>query len=172
MRTVLVTSGAGFIGSHLCERLLQEGHEAFCVDNYYTGMKENIAGLLSGPEFKPIHHDVVFPLHLEVDEIYNLACAASQVHYQRHPIQTTKTTVRGAGNILDLAARLGAKVLQTSTSEVYGAPSFIRRTRTTGEMSTRSAAGLVMMKASVTQKPYSSTITESTPQMSASHGIA
>jgi UDP-glucuronate decarboxylase len=122
MRTVLVTGGAGFIGSHLCERLLQEGHEVFCVDNYYTGTQENIAGLLSDPGFKPVRHDVIFPLHLDVDEIYNLACPASPVHYQRHPIQTTKTSVHGAINILDLAVLLGARVLQTSTSEVYGDP--------------------------------------------------
>ena len=110
---VLVTGGAGFIGSHLCERLLQERHQVFCVDNYYTGTKENIAGLLSDRRFKPVYHDVVFPLDLQVDEIYNLACPASPVHYQRHPIQTAKTST---------AVRLGAKVLQTSTSEVYGDP--------------------------------------------------
>src|SRR5258708_12551572 len=98
MRTVLVTGGAGFIGSHLCERLLQEGHEVFCVDNYYTGTQENIAELLSDPGFKPVHHDVVFPLHLEVDEIYNLACAASPFHHQLPPIQTTKTTLPVAFN--------------------------------------------------------------------------
>ena|SRR5215831_10082237 len=100
MRAVLVTGGAGFIGSHLCERLLQEGHEVFCVDNYYTGTEENIAGPLSDPGFRPVRHDVIFPLHLEVDEIYNLACAASPVHFQRHPIQTTKTSVHGAINTL------------------------------------------------------------------------
>jgi UDP-glucuronate decarboxylase len=122
MRAVLVTGGAGFIGSHLCERLLQEGRKVFCVDNFYTGTQDNIAGLLSDPRFKPVRHDVIVPLYLEVDEIYNLACAASPIHYQRRPIETTKTSVHGAINILDLAVRLGARVLQTSTSEVYGDP--------------------------------------------------
>lgn len=118
----LVTGGAGFIGSHLCERLIERGHEVVCVDNYYTGAKANIAHLLDNPYFELIRHDVTFPLYIEVDEIYNLACPASPVHYQRDPVQTTKTNVHGAINILGLAKRLKVRVLQASTSEVYGDP--------------------------------------------------
>jgi len=118
----LVTGGAGFIGSHLCERLIERGHEVVCVDNYYTGAKANIAHLLDNPFFELIRHDVTFPLYIEVDEIYNLACPASPVHYQRDPVQTTKTNVHGAINILGLAKRLKVRVLQASTSEVYGDP--------------------------------------------------
>jgi len=118
----LVTGGAGFIGSHLCERLIERGHEVVCVDNYYTGSKTNIAHLLDDPYFELIRHDVTFPLYVEVDEIYNLACPASPIHYQRDPVQTTKTNVHGAINILGLAKRLGVRVLQASTSEVYGDP--------------------------------------------------
>ncbi len=118
----LVTGGAGFIGSHLCERLIERGHEVVCVDNYYTGTKGNIAHLLSDPFFELIRHDVTFPLYIEVDEIYNLACPASPIHYQRDPVQTTKTNVHGAINILGLAKRLKVRVLQASTSEVYGDP--------------------------------------------------
>src|SRR5919199_4235328 len=122
MTRVLVTGGAGFIGSHLCERLLGEGHEVLCVDNYYTGSRPNIAGFLSDPRFEAMRHDVTFPLYVEVDEIYNLACPASPVHYQQDPVQTTKTSVHGAINMLGLAKRLGATILQASTSEVYGDP--------------------------------------------------
>ena len=122
MARVLVTGGAGFIGSHLCERLLGEGHEVLCVDNYYTGSRPNIAGFLSDPRFEAMRHDVTFPLYVEVDEIYNLACPASPVHYQQDPVQTTKTSVHGAINMLGLAKRLGATILQASTSEVYGDP--------------------------------------------------
>jgi UDP-glucuronate decarboxylase len=118
----LVTGGAGFIGSHLCERLLNEGYDVLCVDNYYSSTKDNIAHLLSNPRFEVIRHDVTFPLYVEVDEIYHLACPASPIHYQRDPVQTTKTAVHGSINMLGLAKRTGAKILLTSTSEVYGDP--------------------------------------------------
>lgn len=119
---MLVTGGAGFLGSHLCERLLGEGHEVLCVDNFFTGSKENILPLLDRPFFELLRHDVCFPLHVEVDEIYNFACPASPVHYQFNPVQTVKTSVHGAINMLGLAKRLKAKILQASTSEVYGDP--------------------------------------------------
>jgi UDP-glucuronate decarboxylase len=118
----LVTGGAGFIGSHLCERLLDDGYEVLCVDNYYSSTKDNIAHLLGRPRFEVLRHDVTFPLYVEVDEIYHLACPASPVHYQRDPVQTTKTAVHGSINMLGLAKRTGAKILLTSTSEVYGDP--------------------------------------------------
>lgn len=121
-KKVLITGGAGFIGSHLCERLLNEGNDVLCVDNYFTGVKDNIAHLLDNPRFEIMRHDVTFPLYIEVDEIYNLACPASPVHYQYDPVQTTKTSVHGAINMLGLAKRLRAKVFQASTSEVYGDP--------------------------------------------------
>jgi len=121
-KRVLVTGGAGFLGSHLCERLLAEGNDVLCVDNFYTGNKDNIAHLMGNPYFELIRHDVTFPLYIEVDEIYNLACPASPVHYQRDPVQTTKTSVHGAINMLGLAKRVGAKIFQASTSEVYGDP--------------------------------------------------
>ena len=121
-KKVLITGGAGFIGSHLCERLLAEGCDVLCVDNYFTGVKDNIAHLLDNPRFEVMRHDVTFPLYVEVDEIYNLACPASPVHYQHDPVQTTKTSVHGAINMLGLAKRLRAKVFQASTSEVYGNP--------------------------------------------------
>jgi UDP-glucuronate decarboxylase len=120
---VLVTGGAGFLGSHLCERLLAQGCEVLCADNYFTGSRENIAHLLTDPLFEAIRHDVTFPLFVEVDQIYNLACPASPVHYQFDPVQTTKTSVHGAINMLGLAKRLGATIFQASTSEVYGDPS-------------------------------------------------
>jgi UDP-glucuronate decarboxylase len=119
---VLVTGGAGFLGSHLCEELLTEGHDVICVDNFYTGTKQNISHLLGNPNFELIRHDVTFPLYVEVDQIYNLACPASPIHYQRDPVQTTKTSVHGAINMLGLAKRTGASILQASTSEVYGDP--------------------------------------------------
>ena len=119
---ILVTGGAGFIGSHLCEKLLSIGHEVICLDNYYTGSKRNIEHLLSSSNFELIRHDITFPIYLEVDQIYNLACPASPVHYQHDPVQTIKTSVHGSINILGLAKRTGAKVLQASTSEVYGDP--------------------------------------------------
>lgn len=119
---VLVTGGAGFLGSHLCERLLNEGHDVLCVDNFFTGRKRNIAHLMNNPYFEVMRHDVTFPLYVEVDQIYNLACPASPVHYQHDPVQTTKTSVHGAINMLGLAKRLGARIFQASTSEVYGDP--------------------------------------------------
>jgi UDP-glucuronate decarboxylase len=122
MKRVLVTGGAGFLGSHLCERLLHDGNDVLCVDNYFTGRKANISHLASNPHFAAMHHDITFPLYVEVDEIYNMACPASPVHYQYDPVQTTKTSVMGAINMLGLAKRVGAKVLQASTSEVYGDP--------------------------------------------------
>lgn len=118
----LVTGGAGFIGSHLCERLLNDGYDVLCVDNYYSSTKDNIAHLLDNPRFEVLRHDVTFPLYVEVDEIYHLACPASPIHYQRDPVQTTKTAVHGSINMLGLAKRTGAKILTTSTSEVYGDP--------------------------------------------------
>jgi UDP-glucuronate decarboxylase len=121
-KRVLVTGGAGFLGSHLCERLLRHGDDVLCVDNYFTGRKDNIAHLLTDPHFEAMRHDVTFPLYVEVDEIYNLACPASPVHYQFDPVQTTKTSVIGAINMLGLAKRVGARILQASTSEVYGDP--------------------------------------------------
>ena len=121
-KRILVTGGAGFLGSHLCERLLQDGHDVLCVDNFFTGTKDNIVRLLDNPDFEVIRHDVTFPLYVEVDEIYNLACPASPIHYQHDPVQTTKTSVHGAINMLGLAKRVKAKIFQASTSEVYGDP--------------------------------------------------
>jgi UDP-glucuronate decarboxylase len=121
-KRVMVTGGAGFLGSHLCERLLHAGHDVLCVDNYFTGRKDNIVHLLDHRRFEVLRHDITFPLYVEVDEIFNLACPASPVHYQFDPVQTTKTSVIGAINMLGLAKRVGAKILQASTSEVYGDP--------------------------------------------------
>ena len=121
-RKILVTGGAGFLGSHLCERLLNAGHDVLCADNFFTGSKDNIAHLMGNPYFELIRHDVTFPLYVEVDQIYNLACPASPVHYQFDPVQTTKTSVHGAINMLGLAKRVKARILQASTSEVYGDP--------------------------------------------------
>jgi len=122
MKKILVTGGAGFLGSHLCAALLKKNHKVLCVDNFYTGTKKNIEKLLLNPNFELIEHDITYPIYFEVDEIYNLACPASPIHYQNNPVQTTKTNVFGAINILDLANKLKAKVLQASTSEVYGDP--------------------------------------------------
>jgi UDP-glucuronate decarboxylase len=122
-KRILITGGAGFLGSHLCERLLALGHDVLCVDNYFTGSKDNIVHLMDDPHFEVLRHDVTFPLYIEVDEIYNLACPASPVHYQFDPVQTTKTSVHGAINMLGLAKRVRAKIFQASTSEVYGDPS-------------------------------------------------
>jgi UDP-glucuronate decarboxylase len=121
-KRILVTGGAGFLGSHLCERLIAAGNDVLCVDNYFTGTKDNILPLLNNPHFEVMRHDVTFPLYVEVDEIYNLACPASPIHYQFDPVQTTKTSVHGAINMLGLAKRVKAKILQASTSEVYGDP--------------------------------------------------
>jgi UDP-glucuronate decarboxylase len=121
-RRVLVTGGAGFLGSHLCERLIEAGHDVLCADNFYTGSKDNIAALIGQPFFELIRHDVTFPLYVEVDDIFNLACPASPVHYQHNPVQTVKTSVHGTINMLGLAKRVGARILQASTSEVYGDP--------------------------------------------------
>lgn len=121
-KRILVTGGAGFIGSHVCERLVADGHDVICLDNYYTGTKDNVAGLIGAKNFELMRHDVTFPLYVEVDEIFNLACPASPIHYQSDPVQTTKTSVHGAINMLGLAKRTHAKILQASTSEVYGDP--------------------------------------------------
>lgn len=123
VKRILITGGAGFLGSHLCEHLLKQGFEVLCVDNFYTGRRANIAHLVSNPMFEILRHDICFPLYVEVDEIYNLACPASPIHYQFDPVQTTKTSVHGAINMLGLAKRIKAKILQASTSEVYGDPS-------------------------------------------------
>ncbi|MBF0465107.1 MAG: SDR family oxidoreductase [Nitrospirae bacterium] len=122
MKRIMITGGAGFLGSHLCERLLNEGNEVICLDNFYTGRKENVVNLMSNHFFEILRHDVCFPIYVEVDEIYNLACPASPVHYQFDPVQTTKTSVHGAINMLGLAKRLKIRILQASTSEVYGDP--------------------------------------------------
>ncbi len=121
-KKILVTGGAGFLGSHLCERLLKEGHDVLCADNFFTGSKDNILHLLNNPYFEVMRHDITFPFYVEIDEIYNLACPASPIHYQFDPVQTTKTSVHGAINMLGLARRLKAKIFQASTSEVYGDP--------------------------------------------------
>ena len=121
-KRVLVTGGAGFLGSHLCERLIESGAQVLCVDNFFTGAHLNVQGLIGSPLFELIRHDITFPLYVEVDEIYNLACPASPIHYQRDPVQTTKTSVIGAINMLGLAKRVKARIFQASTSEVYGDP--------------------------------------------------
>ena len=121
-KKILVTGGGGFLGSHLCERLLNEGHEVICLDNFFTGTKQNILHLMENPRFELMRHDVTLPLFIEIDEIYNLACPASPIHYQHDPVQTTKTCVHGAINMLGLAKRTGARIMQASTSEVYGDP--------------------------------------------------
>ncbi len=130
LKRILVTGGSGFLGSHLCERLLSEGDDVICVDNYYTGRKGNIVHLMGNPRFEVVRHDVTFPLYVEVDQIYNLACPASPVHYQHDPVQTTKTSVHGAINMLGLAKRTGARILQASTSEIYGDPEVHPQTET------------------------------------------
>ena len=136
---IAVTGGAGFIGSHLCARLLEQGHEVLCVDNLFTGAKRNILPLMSHPYFEFVRHDITFPLYLEIDAIYNLACPASPVHYQRDPVQTIKLGTAGMLNMLGLAKRLRVPILQASTSEVYGDPDQHPKRKTTGGVSTPSA---------------------------------
>ena len=128
-RQVLVTGGAGFLGSHLCTRLLERGNHVICVDNFYTGSRENILPLLDNPLFEVVRHDITFPLYIEVDDIYNLACPASPIHYQNDPVQTTKTCVHGSINMLGLAKRVKSKILQASTSEVYASARGLSRQR-------------------------------------------
>ena len=154
-KRVLVTGGAGFLGSHLCERLLNNGHEVLCVDNFYTGRKTNIAHLLKNPNFELLRHDICFPLFVEVDEIYNLACPASPIHYQNDPVQTVKASVHGSINMLGLAKRIKAKIFQASTSEVYGEPAFIHSLRVTGGTSTPLVCDHAMTKESDAPKHYS-----------------
>ena len=161
-KRVLVTGGAGFLGSFLCERLLQEDCDVICCDNFFTGPKRNIAHLLSDPAFELIRHDITFPLYIEVDEIYNLACPASPIHYQNDPVQTTKVNVHGSINMLGLAKRVKARILQASTSEVYGDPSVTLRPRTTGATSTPSARAPATTRASAAPRRCSSTTTAST----------
>jgi len=160
-RRILVTGGAGFIGAHLCRRLVAEGNDVLCVDNFYTGTRDNIADLFGNPRFELIRHDVTFPLFVEVDEIYNLACPSSPVHYQNDPVQTTKTSVHGAINMLGLSKRIRAKILQASTSEVCGDPRSTRRRRSTGATSIRSDHEPVTMKASAALKRHFVTISAS-----------
>ena len=134
MQRILVTGGAGFIGSHLCKRLLAEGNDVICLDNYFTGSKDNLLSLIGNPHFEVIRHDVINPFHAEIDQIYNLACPASPIQYQYNPIKTIKTSVMGAINMLGLAKRVNAKILQASTSEIYGDPLFIRNLNPIGGM--------------------------------------
>ena len=169
-KRILVTGGAGFLGSHLIDRLLAAGHEVLCVDNLFTGTKRNIEHLHGHPRFEFMRHDVTFPLFVEVDEIYNLACPASPIHYQHDPVQTTKTSVHGAINMLGLAKRLNCRILQASTSEVYGDPSVHPQTETTGATSIRSASAPATTRASAAPRRCSSTITASTSWRSRSRG--
>src|SRR5664279_963713 len=162
MKRILVTGGAGFIGSHLCERLLNLGNEVICLDNYFTGSKMNIIHLINNPYFELIRHDVTMPLFVETDEIYNLACPASPVHYQYNGIKTIKTSVMGAINMLGLAKRTKAKILQASTSEVYGDPSVHPQPEDYWAMSIRSARAHAMTRANAAPRRCSSIITAST----------
>ena len=161
-RRVLVTGGAGFLGSHLCERLLAQGHDVLCVDNFFTGTKDNIAHLLGNPHFELMRHDVTFPLYVEVDEIYNLACPASPIHYQYDPVQTTKTSVHGAINMLGLAKRVKARSSRPRPARSTATPRCTRRPRTTGATSTRSARAPATTRASAAPRRCSSTTTAST----------
>lgn len=154
MKQILITGGAGFIGSHLCARLLEEGNEVICLDNYFTGSKENVIPLLKNPHFELIRHDVSIPFQAEVDEIYNLACPASPVYYQIDPIQTIKTSVLGAVNMLGLAKRVNAKILQASTSEVYGDPMIHPQPESYWGNVNPIGLALVMTRASVAPRPY------------------
>ncbi len=160
-KRVLITGGAGFLGSHLTDKLLSQGHEVLCADNLFTGTKRNIDHLHNEPRFEFIRHDITLPLFVEVDEIYNLACPASPIHYQHDPVQTTKTSVHGAINMLGLAKRLKCRILQASTSEVYGDQPFILKLKTIGGTLTRSGCGLAMMRANAARKRFFSTTTAS-----------
>jgi nucleoside-diphosphate-sugar epimerase len=159
---ILITGGAGFLGSHLCDRLLEQGHDVLCVDNFFTGTKGNVAHLLDHPRFELMRHDVTFPLYVEVDQIYNLACPASPIHYQHDPVQTTKTSVHGAINMLGLAKRLRAKIFQASTSEVYGDPAVHPQVESYWATSTPSASAAATTKANAAPKPCFLTTTAST----------
>jgi len=172
MKRVLVTGGAGFVGSHLCERLLGEGNEVICMDNFFTGKKRKILHLLDNPYFELIRHDVTMPYFIEVDEIYNLACPASPVHYQYNPIKTIKTSVMGAINMLGLAKRVKAKILQASTSEVYGDPTVHPQSEDYWDMSIRSGSVPVMMRGSVVRNPFSSITGRRTTYASKSSGFS
>jgi UDP-glucuronate decarboxylase len=154
MKKILVTGGAGFLGSHLCDRLMAIGHDVLCVDNFFTGTRSNVQGLLSKPTFELMRHDVTFPLYVEVDQIYNLACPASPIHYQHDPVQTTKTSVHGAINMLGLAKRVKARILQASTSEVYGDLKFTPKPRVIGEESIRLAFEVAMTRESDVLRHY------------------
>jgi hypothetical protein len=165
-RRVLVTGGAGFIGSHLCRRLLDQGHDVLCVDNFYTGTRHNVRELLSNPRFELMRHDVCFPLYVEVDEIYNLACPASPIHYQFDPVQTTKTSVHGAINMLGLAKRVKAKILQAPRRRSMVIRPFTRKPRTIGATSIQLGRAPAMTKANVAPRPCSSTISASTSSAS------
>src|SRR5947207_1666897 len=162
----LVTGGAGFLGSHLCGRLLARGHDVVCVDNFFNGAKDNITPLLSHQHFELLRHDITFPLYVEVDEIYNLACPASPIHYQRDPVQTTKTCVHGAINMLGLAKRLRAKILQASTSEIYGDPQVHPQEESYLGNVNRSARAPATMKPSAAPRRCSSITTGSTSSAS------
>jgi nucleoside-diphosphate-sugar epimerase len=153
-RRILVTGSAGFLGSFLSEKLLQAGHEVICVDNFYTGRRDNIAHLMDNKRFEVIRHDITFPLYVEVDEIYNLACPASPVHYQHDPVQTIKTSVHGAINMLGLAKRLNIKILQTSTSEVYGDPDVHPQVEDYWGYVNPSVQGHVMMRANAVRRAF------------------
>jgi UDP-glucuronate decarboxylase len=159
---ILITGGAGFLGSHLSERLLNEGHDIICLDNFFTGTKENVAHLLNNPHFELMRHDVTFPLYVEVDQIYNLACPASPIHYQHDPVQTTKTSVHGAINMLGLAKRTKARIFQASTSEVYGDQSCTRNLKVTAAALIQSARVPATAKAKDVLKLCFSTIAVST----------
>ena len=163
MEKILVTGGAGFLGSHLCDRLIARGGDVLCVDNFFTGTKRNVEHLLREPRFELMRHDVTFPLYVEVDRIYNLACPASPVHYQFDPVQTTKTSVHGAINMLGLAKRVRAKILQASTSEVYGDPEVHPQTESYwGRVNCIGFAELATTKGNAAPKRCSSTISAST----------
>src|ERR1022692_292434 len=161
-KRILVTGGSGFLGSHLCERLLTEGANVICLDNFFTGARTNIEPLLDNKHFELIRHDVTFPIYLEIDEIYNLACPASPIHYQHDPVQTTKTSVHGAINMLGLAKRVKAKIMQASTSEVYGDPNVHPQTEDYWGHVNPIGHAPAMMKANAAPRPCSSTIGVST----------